>query len=337
MDVRTAIAHVVGGASLGESDMEAVVRHIMDGAATPAQIAGLAVALRMKGETVDEITGAARAMRAYATRVQPRQALVVDTCGTGGDQRGTFNISTAAAFIAAGAGLTIAKHGNRAMSGTVGGADVLEALGVKIELPPQRVEACIDDVGIGFLFAQIFHPAMRHAAGPRRELGIRTIFNLLGPLSNPAGARHQVVGVFAAEWTEPLAQALGRLGSQHALVVHGDDGLDEISLTAPTQVSEFKEGELRTYRLTPEQLGFQRCRADELVSSDRDDSASMIRGILAGAQGPRRDIAVLNAAAAIYVGGNTASIADGARAAEESIDSGRARQKLAQLVEFTNR
>ena len=215
----------------------------MEGTATPAQIGGLLVALRMKGETVEEITGAVRAMRAPRDPGRSRAlAVIVDTCGTGGDRRGTFNISTAAAFIAAGAGLTVAKHGNRAMSGTVGGADVLEALGVKIDLPPERVAACIDEVGIGFLFAQVFHPAMRHVAGPRRELGVRTIFNLLGPLSNPAGARHQVVGVFAPEWTEPLAHALGRLGAVHALVVHGDDGLDEISLAAPTQLSEWNDG-----------------------------------------------------------------------------------------------
>jgi anthranilate phosphoribosyltransferase len=337
VDVRTALARTVAGESLSEADMEAVMRELMGGTATPAQIGGLLVALRMKGETVEEITGAVRAMRAHAARVQPRSQVIVDTCGTGGDRRGTFNISTAAAFIAAGAGLTVAKHGNRAMSGTVGGADVLEALGVKIDLPPDRVAGCIDEVGIGFLFAQVFHPAMRHVAGARRELGVRTIFNLLGPLSNPAGARHQVVGVFAAEWTEPLAQALGCLGCVHALVVHGEDGLDEISLAAPTQLSEWSDGTLRTYRITPEEFGFTRCRADDLEGGNLDAAASIIRGILAGAAGPRADIAVLNAAAALYVGGLSPSIGAGIDRAREAIRSGRARQKLEQLVEFSNR
>lgn len=317
--------------------MEAVMRQLMEGAATPAQVGALLVALRMKGETVEEITGAVRAMRAFAAPLRPRAAVVVDTCGTGGDLRGTFNISTAAALIAAGAGLTVAKHGNRAMSGTVGGADVLEALGVKIDLAAEQVAACIDEVGIGFLFAPVFHPAMRYAAGPRRELGLRTIFNLLGPLSNPAGARHQLVGVFGSEWVEPLARALGLLGSVHALVVHGDDGLDEISLAAPTQLSEWQEGNLHSYRVTPEDFGFRRCDNAELDGGDRDTAASIIRAIVAGAAGPRADIAVLNAAAAIYVGGSAPSIAAGIDLARDSVRSGRARQKLAQLIEFTNR
>jgi len=337
VDIRTALARVVARTSLEESEMEAVMQQLMEGAATPAQIGGLLVALRMKGETASEIIGAARALRTHATRIHPRAPVIVDTCGTGGDLRGTFNISTAAAFIAAGTGLTIAKHGNRAMSGSVGGADVLEALGVKIDLTPEQIAACVDAVGIGFLFAPTFHPAMRHAAGPRRELGMRTIFNLLGPLSNPAGARHQVVGVFAAEWTEPLAQALGRLGSVHALVVHGDDGLDEISLAAPTQLSEWKDGTLRTYRVTPEELGLARCCDAELAGGDRDTAASIIRGIVAGASGPRADVAVVNAAAAIYVGGLAPSIAAGIRIAQDSIRSGRARHKLTQLIEYTNR
>jgi anthranilate phosphoribosyltransferase len=337
VDIRTALARIVARSSLSESEMEAVMRQLMAGAATPAQVGALLVALRMKGETVDEITGAVRAMREFAAPLHLRSAVVVDTCGTGGDLRGTFNISTTAALIAAGAGLTVAKHGNRAMSGTVGGADVLEALGVKIELPPERVASCIDEIGIAFLFAPVFHPAMRHAAGPRRELGLRTIFNLLGPLASPAGARHQVVGVFAPEWIEPLARALGRLGSSHALVVHGDDGLDEISLAAPTQVSEYRDGSLHTYRVTPEDFGFKSCRDADLEGGDRETAASIIRGIVAGATGPRADIAVLNAAAAIYVGGLAPSIAAGVDLARDAIRSGRAGQKLAQLIEFTNR
>ncbi len=337
MDIRAALARTVARQSLTEAEMESVMRQLMQGDATPAQIGALLIALRMKGETVDEITGAVRAMRAFAARVRPRAAVVVDTCGTGGDQRGTFNISTAAALIAAGAGLPGATHGNRAMSGSVGGADVLEALGVKIDLPPERVAACLDEVGIAFFFAQRFHPAMRHAAGPRREIGLRTMFNLLGPLSNPAGARHQIVGVFAPEWTEPLARALGRLGSVHALVVHGEDGLDEISLAAPTQLAEWKDGAVHSYRVTPEEFGFKRCSHGDLDGGDRTAAASIIRGILAGAAGPRLDIAVLNAAAAIYVGGFTPSIHAGIDRARESIRSGRAGQKLAQLIEFTNR
>jgi len=222
------------------------------------------------------------------------------------------------------------------MSGSVGGADVLEALGVKIDLPPSRVAACIDEVGMGFLFAPVFHPAMRHAAAPRRELGVRTIFNLVGPLSNPAGARHQVVGVFGAEWTEPLAQALGRLGARHALVVHGEDGLDEISLVAPTQISEWHDGTLRTYRVAPEDFGFRRCRLEDLEGGDRLTAASIVRGVLAGASGPRADIAVWNAAAAIYVGGLAPSVAAGIDRARESVRSGRALSKLERLVAFTN-
>ncbi|HVO24704.1 MAG TPA: anthranilate phosphoribosyltransferase [Candidatus Margulisiibacteriota bacterium] len=332
-----AIARVASGAALSELETEAVMRELMEGRATPAQIGGFLIALHMKGETVEEIIGAVRVLRSHATHIEPRSLVVVDTCGTGGDRCGTFNISTAAAFIAAGAGLTVAKHGNRAMSGTVGGADVLEALGVAIELPPAQVAACIDEIGIGFLFAQVFHPAMRHVAGLRRELGVRTIFNLLGPLSNPAGARHQVVGVYAAEWTEPLAHALGRLGARHALAVHGDDGLDEISLAAPTQLSEWHDGTVRTYRVTPEEFGFTRCRHAELEGGNRDTAAAMIRAILGGATGPRADIAVLNAAAAIYVGGLAPSIAAGIDRARESIRSGRARQKLERLIEFSRR
>lgn len=338
MDVRAAIARLVEGVSLTDTEMEDVIRVLMTGEATPAQIAGLLIALRMKGETVDEITGAARAMRASAVRVHPRARVVVDTCGTGGDAAGTFNVSTAAAFIAAGAGITVAKHGNRAMSGRVGGADVLEALGVRIALPPERVAACIDEIGIGFLFAQTFHPAMKHAAAPRRELGVRTLFNLIGPLSNPAGAQRQIVGVFERKWTEPLARALQRLGSQQALVVSDADGLDEISLTAATHVSELKNGEIRSFDVTPEQFGLRRCSIVDLEGGDLEQAARHIREVLNGTSDVcRTEFAALNAAAAIYVGGGVESIADGLAAARESIRSGRAANKLAALVELTNR
>jgi len=337
VQIREALERLGSGHGFTDAEMEAVVMQLMDGAATAAQIGALLMGLRMKGESVDELTGAARAMRACAETVRPRAAVVVDTCGTGGDRRGTFNVSTAAAFIAAGAGLTVAKHGNRAMSGSVGGADVLEALDVRIDLPPEQVAACIDEIGIGFLFAQRFHPAMRHAAGPRRELGVRTIFNLLGPLCNPAGARHQVIGVFAPHWTEPLAHALGRLGTTHAIVVAGEDGMDEISLSAATQISEWRGAELHTYRVLPEDFGLRRCGHDALANDQRDGAAAIIRAILDGATGPRADIAVLNAAAAIYVGGQAESIAAGIRIAQDAIRSGRARRKLERLVEFTNR
>ncbi|MBI1816527.1 MAG: anthranilate phosphoribosyltransferase [Deltaproteobacteria bacterium] len=337
MELSDALTRLIDRHDLTAAEMEAVIGRIMRGDATAAQIAGLLIALRMKGETVGEIIGAARALRAAATRITPRAAIVVDTCGTGGDRKGTFNISTAAAFVVAGAGLTVAKHGNRAMSGTVGGADVLEALGVKLDLTPERVGGCIDTIGIGFLFAPVFHPAMKHAAVPRRELGVRTLFNLLGPLLNPAGARHQVVGVFAPQWIEPIARALGELGSAHALVVHSDDGLDEISLAAATSIAEWHAGAVTTYRIAPEELGFTPCRFDDLLGPvSAADSARVVRAVLDGEAGPRLDVVVLNAAAAIYVGERASSVRDAVALARESIGSGRARRKLEAMVEFTN-
>lgn len=334
MDVRQAIARLVEGGSLAEAEMEEVTRQLMAGEATPAQIGGLLVALRMKGESVEEITGTVRALRASAVRIRPRASAIVDTCGTGGDALGTFNISTAAAFIAAGAGVPIAKHGNRAMSGQVGGADVMEALGVRIDAPPERVAECIDTVGIGFLFAPVFHPAMKRAAAPRREIGVRTLFNLAGPLSNPAGARRQIVGVFADAWVEPLGRVLQRLGSEHCMIVHGEDGLDEISLTGPTQVCELRGGELRSYRIVPEDLGFARCSLADLHGGEVSAAAAVIRQILAGeADVARTAIAVLNAAAAIYVGGLAATVEQGAELARLSVESGAAARKLSQLVE----
>jgi anthranilate phosphoribosyltransferase len=317
--------------------MESVMLDVMAGNATAAQLGGFLVALRMKGESVDEITGAARAMRRYATRV-PTAHDVVDTCGTGGDMRGTFNISTAAALLAAAAGVRIAKHGNRAMSGAVGGADVLEALGVRIDLEPEQIAACLEEVGIGFLFAQRHHPGMRHAAGPRRELGVRTLFNLLGPLSNPAGARAQVLGVFSRQWVEPLAEALDRLGSSRALVVHGEDGLDEISLCSPTLVAELCDGTVRTYRMRPEDFGLARCAPEELAGGDVPQNAEILRRILSG-EGTRAqtEIALLNAAAAVYVAGKASDVTAGLALARETIASGAALATLERLVEFSNR
>lgn len=335
MRIQDAIAALLGGRDLDSAEIEGVFAAIMRGEATPAQIGGLLVALRARGETVDEIVGAARAMRAHARTIRPRTEPLVDTCGTGGDGSGTFNISTAAALIAAGAGLGVAKHGNRAMSGSVGGADVLELLGVRIDLEPERVAACIDAVGIGFLFAQVFHPAMKHAAAPRRELGVRTIFNLLGPLSNPAGVRRQVIGLFSPDWLEPMAAALDRLGSEHALVVHGAGGLDEISLCGPTAVVELRHGATARYDIAPEDFGMDRCSLDDLRVAGGEESAAAIRAVLAGASGPRADVAVLNAAAVLYVGGAAPDIAAGVAVARAAIAGGAAAACLQRWIEAT--
>jgi anthranilate phosphoribosyltransferase len=337
MDIRSAIARLAARESLTEPEMEEVMREVMGGETTPAQIGALLVALRMKGETIEEIAGAARAMRRYATRVVTHKE-VVDTCGTGGDMRGTFNISTAAAFIAAGAGVTVAKHGNRAMSGAVGGADVLEALGARIEMTAEQVAAALEEVGIAFLFAPAFHPAMRHAGGPRREIGIRTIFNLLGPLSNPAGATAQLIGVFGREWVEPLAHALGRLGSRRVLVVHGEDGLDEITVTSHTVVAEWRDNHVHAYRLAPEDFGLERSEPHALLGGDARTNAEIIHAILSGsATDAQMDIALLNAAAVTYVAGKAPGIAEGLQLARDSVRSGRAQRKLQDLIEFGRR
>ena len=337
MDIQTAMIRLVEGRDLSESDMESLMFEVMSGSATPAQLGGLLVALRMKGERVAELTGAARAMRRYATAMRTTRP-VVDTCGTGGDLSGTFNISTAAALIAAGAGLVIAKHGNRAISGAVGGADALAALGVQIDPPAEVVSACLEEVGIGFLFAPAFHPAMRHVAGPRRELGLRTIFNLLGPLSNPAGAKAQLLGVFSREWVEPLAEALGRLGSDRALVVHGADGLDEISTTGATYVAELRDGAVHTFEIVPEAFGVPRCAPEALRGGDAAYNAALIQQILTGhGTSAQMNIALLNAAAAIYVGGAASDIQSGLDHARAAVESGQATRKLEQLVARSNR
>lgn len=332
MTARDAIARLSEGRSLTEDEMAEVIGEVMDGAATPAQIGALLVLLRRNGETVDEITGAARAMRARVTPVRIESSVVLDTCGTGGDQQGTFNISTAAALVAAATGCTVAKHGNRAMSGAVGGADVLEQLGVRIDVEPARAEVILREVGFGFLFAPKFHTAMKHAAGPRRDLGIRTIFNLLGPLTNPAGARHQLLGVFDAAWLEPMAAVLQRLGSVRAMVVHGEDGLDEISLTAATQVAELSDGSIRRYRIEPEDFGLTRCSIEDLQVKSAGQSAAVIRRILEGEPGPSRDVVVLNAGAAIYVADAAVTIAAGMKRAREVIDSGAAKRLLERVA-----
>jgi anthranilate phosphoribosyltransferase len=335
MDFKTAIRQVVAGEDLDEAAMGAAMGAIMEGQATPAQIAGFLIALRMKGETVTEITAAARVMRELATPVSIAAEHLVDTCGTGGDGANTFNISTASAFVVAAAGGKVAKHGNRSVSSRCGSADVLEAAGVRIDLTAEQVARCVHEIGLGFLFAPGFHSAMRHVAAARRELGVRTVFNLLGPLTNPASAPNQVVGVFAAQWLEPVAAALGKLGGRHALVVHADDGLDEISIAAPTQIAEMRGGEVRCYSVTPEQFGFQRAALTAVRAEDAAQSLGLIRQVLANEPGPARDIVCLNAGAAIYVAGLAASLAEGIERAQQAIASGKAAEKLAALKAYS--
>lgn len=336
MDITTAIAAVIDRRDLGSDEMEMVMRSIMTGQATPAQIGGLLVGLRMKGETIDEIAAAARVMRELATAVDVSGPHLVDTCGTGGDGASTFNISTASAIVTAAAGGRVAKHGNRSVSSSSGSADVLEAAGVKLDLDPAQVAACIDRVGVGFLFAPQHHSAMKHAIGPRREMRVRTLFNLLGPLTNPAGAPNQVLGVFSAEWVEPLAQVLKQLGGQHVLVVHAEDGLDEISIAAPTRVAELRDGAISTYTVTPEEFGMQRASLDAIAVADAAQSLAMIGAVFDDQPGPARDIVCLNAGAAIYAAGLTASLQQGVELASEVIASGKAKKTLASLIEVSN-
>ena len=332
MNIQEAIAKVIEGADLSRGEMTDVMNQIMSGEATDAQIGAFLIALRVKGECVDEIAGAASVMREKATPIVTRHDVIVDTCGTGGDHSGTFNISTTAAFVAAGAGLCVAKHGNRSVTSQSGSADVLSALGVNIEASPETVGRCLDDVGIGFLFAISLHGAMKYAIGPRREIGARTIFNALGPLSNPAGATRQVVGVYSAALTETLAGVLGTLGAERAFVVHGSDGLDEMTLTGPTRVSELKNGSVSTYRVSPGDFGLAQASADALKGGDADYNAEITRSILNGEEGPRRDIVLLNAAAAIVAGDKARDLNEGVQVAAEVIDSGKALEKLEGLV-----
>lgn len=329
------IGRVVRGEDLSEGEMVSLMDQVMSGQASASQIAALITALRMKGETVDELTGAVRVMRERVEKVRVRDPQVIDTCGTGGDQKGTFNISTATAFVVAGVGISVAKHGNRSVSGQCGSADVLAELGVRLEIARDLVEECVNEIGIGFLFAPLLHGAMKHAIGPRREIGIRTIFNLIGPLTNPAGARRQLLGVYSAEWTEPLAKVLSNLGAEHALVVYGLDGLDEITLTSPTKVTEVENGSIRTYLLSPEDLGFERCRLEDLSGGDAPANARILSSLFNGQKGPRRDVVVLNSACAITVAGRAKNFRDARTMAEESIDSGAAREKLRLLIERT--
>ncbi len=331
------IARLLEGEDLSENDSEQAMSIIMSGQATEAQIAGFLVALRMKGETVDEITGCAQAMRSAVTPIEAAGLEAVDTCGTGGDTTGTFNVSTAAALVTAGAGVPVAKHGNRSVSSSSGSADVLQTLGVNIEAPREIVEQCLRQVGMGFLFAPLLHPAMKYAIGPRRELAARTVFNVLGPLTNPAGVKRQLLGLYSEELLETIAGVLRNLGTEKAMTVHSADGLDEISVCDETLVAELDGGEINLWRLDPERLGIPRADIGELLVKTPEESAKIIRSVLYGHQGPHRDMVILNAAAAIYVGGKAGSLEEGIEAAAQSIDSGQAAETLNSLVELTNR
>lgn len=335
MDMPTALRLVTERRDLSASEMEQVMRIMMTGEATPAQIGGFLIGLRMKGETADEIAAAATVMRDLAAHVVVDVPHLVDTCGTGGDGASTFNISTAVAFVAAAAGAHVAKHGNRSVSSKSGSADVLEAAGVNLDLDPEQVSRCITDVGVGFLFAPKHHGAMKHAIGPRREMGVRTIFNVLGPLTNPANAPNQVLGVFSEVWLEPLARVLKRLGSHHVLVVHAEDGLDEISIGSPTRVAELKNGAVNTYRIAPEDFGMARADVSALAVDSAAASLAMIRSVFAGEPGPARDIVALNAGAAIYAAGLVEDLPVGVDRALAVLDSSAAAEKLQRLVEFS--
>ena len=339
--IRESISRVIEREDLNETQMVGVMNEIMSGKATPAQIGSFITALRMKGETIDEISGAAMVMREKATRISTGVAvdkgeILVDTCGTGGDSSGTFNVSTTTAFVVAAAGIPVAKHGNRSISSQCGSADVLEALGVNLDLTPEQVGHCVKEVGIGFLFAPMLHGAMKYAIGPRREIGIRTIFNVLGPLTNPAGANVQLLGVYSPDLCEKLARVLGRLGSRRALVVCGADNVDELTVTGDTEVAELANGEVTTYTVCPEDVGLRRCKlADLKGGATPEESAAILRDILGGAEGPRRSMLLLNSGAALYAAGKVSVLKAGVGRAAELIDSGAALAKLDSLIAFS--
>jgi anthranilate phosphoribosyltransferase len=331
MDLKALIGQAATGAALTREQAAIAFDLMMSGEATPSQMGGLLMALRVRGETVEEITGAVSAMRSKMLRViAPDDA--IDVVGTGGDASGSYNISTCAAFIVAGAGVPVAKHGNRALSSRSGAADVLAALGVRIDLPPDHISRCIAQAGIGFMFAPAHHPAMRHVGPTRVELGTRTIFNLLGPLSNPAGVKRQMVGVFSKQWVEPLAHVLRNLGSERAFVVHGSDGLDEITIAGPTAVASLDHGEVKTFDIAPEDVGLARAKPEALRGGDADHNAKALLAVLKGQRGPFRDVTVLNAAAALVVAGKAADLKAGVALAEKSIDSGTAEGALERLI-----
>ncbi|BCG59913.1 anthranilate phosphoribosyltransferase [Paenibacillus sp. URB8-2] len=333
--VQSGIAGLIEGKDLSREQARDIMGAIMEGAATQAQIGSLLTALRIKGETVDEITGFAQAMRGFGTPVSTENERLLDTCGTGGSGIHKFNISTASAIISAAASVRVAKHGNRSASGRAGSADVLEALGVNIHLDAEQAKRCLNDIGICFLFAQIYHPSMKYAAAPRRELGVRTVFNMLGPLTNPAGADRQLLGIYDREKTETVALVLKELGSKRALVVSSHDGLDEISISAPTTVSELRDGSVTTYEITPHDLGLPSHPLEAVLGGGPEENAAIIRTVLDGAKTPYRDIVLANAGACIYVAGLAGTLAEGVRKAAEMIDSGEAACKLEQLIAIT--
>ncbi|MDP2901720.1 MAG: anthranilate phosphoribosyltransferase [Methylovulum sp.] len=335
MDIKQALQAILNKQNLTPEQMREVMRQIMGGNATDAQIAGFLCALRCKGETIGEIAAAAEVMRELASKVAITGKHIIDTCGTGGDGANTFNISTACAFVVAAAGAQVAKHGNRSVSSRCGSADVLEAAGVNLDLTAEQVSQCVNDIGIGFLFAPKHHGAMKHTIAVRKEMGVRTLFNLLGPLANPANAPNQLIGVFAREWVEPLAQVLKKLGSQHVLVVNADDGLDEISIASASTISELKNGEVFTYTITPEQFGFKRADLSELAVTDATASLKVINAVLDNQPGAATDIVLLNAGAAIYAANITESLADGIDKARQVIANGAARAKFNALIAYS--
>jgi anthranilate phosphoribosyltransferase len=336
MDMKAALKKIIASEDLSADEMNNVMRIIMTGEATPAQIGGFLVGLRMKGETVDEIASAAKVMRELATGVKVNGNHVVDIVGTGGDGSNTFNISTACTFVVAAAGGTVAKHGNRSVSSKSGSADLLEAAGVRLDLDAEQVAKCINEVGVGFMFAPMHHSAMKHAIGPRKEMAVRTIFNVLGPLTNPAGAPNQLLGVFEDALVEPLAEVLNKLGSNHVMVVHSEDGMDEISIGAATTVSELKNGKVTSYSITPEEFGFTKTNISELAVSGAEESLAVIKKVLNNEEGAAKDIVTFNSGAAIYVAGLTDSLKAGIKKAEEVIASGAAKEKLEELIKLSN-
>lgn len=340
MDIKLALGEVINGRDLTTDEMIAVMRQVMTGEASDAQIGGLLVALRMKGESVDEITGAATVMRELASAVEVNDENLVDTCGTGGDGANLFNVSTAAAFVVAAAGGRVAKHGNRSVSSSTGSADVLEAAGVALDITPEQVASCVDNLGVGFMFAPAHHSAMKHAIGPRRELSQRTIFNLLGPMTNPAGVKRQVIGVFSAALCRPMAEVLGRLGSEHVMVINAEDGLDEISLATPSHVAELKDGKVTEYSISPQNFDVEVQDLSDLAVDSAEQSLAMIRDALgkrATAAGRKAaDIIALNAGAAIYVSGVADNLKEGVVMAQDAIASGLANEKINELSAFTD-
>lgn len=336
MDIQQAINTVIEGNHLNTEQMTTVMHAVMSGETTPAQVAGFLVALRMKGEVVEELTAAASVMRELSAKVNVATDNLVDTCGTGGDSKGTFNVSTAAAFVVAAAGARVAKHGNRSVSSKSGSADLLETAGVNLQLTPEQVAKCIEEIGIGFLFAPAHHSAMKHAIGPRKELGVRTMFNLLGPLTNPANAPHQVLGVFSEQWVEPLANVLQSLGSKHVLVVHADDGLDEISIAGNTQIAELKDGAVSRYSISPQQFGMDEGKFVDIVAKDSTESLQIVNCVFENKVGAALDIVKLNAGAALYASDIAMTLEEGVSMATDAIASGEAKNKFQQYIEYTN-